>query len=98
MFAVSAPAVGAQGVQSSSIHGDGVAVSAPCSVSAAAQCVQSVDVGVMVFALFLACCLWMRRVFRVLVLLMVFAVSFSLFQLCWVLYGGCSSWRMVEVD
>ena len=54
-------------MQNSSIHGDGVAVSAPCSVSAAAQCVQSVDVGVMVFALFLACCLWMRRVFRVLV-------------------------------
>ena len=57
---------GAQGAQSSSILGDGVAVSAPSAVSAAAQCVQCVDVGVMVLALFLVRCLWMRKVLRVL--------------------------------
>ena len=87
MFAVSAPvavAAGAQGVQSSSIYGYGVVVSAlvrclqgrrvrrvlvfsaPSAVSAAAQCVQCVDVGVMVLALFLVRCLWMRKMLRVL--------------------------------
>ena len=116
MFAVSASvavAAGSQGVQSSSIHGYGVVV------SALVRCLQVRRVRrVLVFlvmvllSLLLVQCLQLRSVCSVLmlglwcwlcslcdvcgcarcsecwVLLVVFAVSLSLFQLFWVLCGG----------